>query len=71
MQHNYAAQFALIGGIITTSKLMEYFNKQPRIGIISTASKDGKANSAVYGSPQMVDENTVVIALGRAAHLPT
>lgn len=44
---------------------MEYFNKQPRIGIISTASKDGKANSAVYGSPQMVDENTVVIALGR------
>jgi hypothetical protein len=44
-------------------KLMEYFNKQPRLGVISTSSKDGKVDSAVYGSPQMVDEKTVIVAL--------
>lgn len=44
---------------------MEYFNKQPRMGVISTASKDGKVDSAVYGSPQMIDENTVIVALAR------
>ncbi|MDY9925212.1 pyridoxamine 5'-phosphate oxidase family protein [Methanosarcina sp.] len=47
-----------------TSKLMDYFNKQPRIGVLSTSSKDGKVDSAVYGSPQMTDEKTVVIATG-------
>jgi hypothetical protein len=47
------------------ARLMEYFNKQPRLGIISTASKDGKVDSAVYGSPQMVDDETVVVAFGK------
>ena len=48
-----------------TSKLFEYFNKQPRLGVISTSSKDGKVDSAVYGSPQMIDENTVIVALAK------
>ena len=48
-----------------SAKLMEYFNKQPRMGVISTASKDGKVDSAVYGSPQMIDEKTVIVALAR------
>ena len=48
-----------------TSKLMDYFNKQPRIGVLSTSSKDGKVDSAVFGSPHMIDENTVVIAKGK------
>ncbi|AKB75461.1 hypothetical protein MSLAZ_2200 [Methanosarcina lacustris Z-7289] len=48
-----------------TSKLMDYFNKQPRIGVLSTASKDGKVDSAVFGSPNMTDEKTVVIATGQ------
>lgn len=46
-------------------KLMEYFNKQPRIGVISTSSKDGKVDSAVLGSPQMIDEKTVIVALAK------
>ena len=46
-------------------KLMEYFNKQPRLGVISTSSKDGKVDSAVYGSPQMVDKETVIVALAK------
>ena len=48
-----------------TAKLFEYFNKQPRLGVMSTSSKDGKVDSAVYGSPQMIDENTVVVALAK------
>jgi hypothetical protein len=36
-------------------KLIEYFNKQPRLGVIRISSKDGKVDSAVYGSPQMID----------------
>jgi hypothetical protein len=47
-----------------TGKLMEYFNKQPRIGAFSTSSKEGKVDSAVLGSPQMTDEKTVIVALG-------
>jgi hypothetical protein len=46
-----------------SAKLMEYFNKQPRIGSLSTASKDGKVNAACFGSPRMVDEKTVVMAV--------
>jgi hypothetical protein len=46
------------------SKLVEYFNKQPRIGTLSTSSKDGKVDVAVFGSPQMIDDTTVVMGLG-------
>jgi hypothetical protein len=42
-----------------SSKLMDYFNKQPRLGTLSTSSKDGKVNSAYFGSPYMVDEKTI------------
>lgn len=53
------------GGLDMTSKLMDYFNKQPRTGVLSTASKDGKVDSALFGSPNMIDEKTVVIATGK------
>jgi hypothetical protein len=46
-----------------SKKLMEYFNKQPRLGCLSTADKEGKADVAVLGSPQMVDEKTVIMSL--------
>jgi len=45
------------------TNLMEYFNRQPRIGTLSTADRDGKVDVAPMGSPRMVDENTVVMAL--------
>ena len=38
-----------------SAKLMEYFNKQPRIGSLSTASKDGKVNAACFGSPRILE----------------
>jgi len=47
-----------------SSKLMEFFNKQSRLGGLSTASKDGKPNIAYFLSPHMIDEKTVVMALG-------
>jgi hypothetical protein len=48
-----------------SAKLMEYFNKQPRIGTLSTASKQGKVDVAVFGSPRMTDGKTVVMGLGK------
>ncbi|UCF58182.1 MAG: pyridoxamine 5'-phosphate oxidase family protein [Deltaproteobacteria bacterium] len=43
---------------------MEMFNKRPRIGALATANKLGDVNAAVFGSPQMIDENTVVMGIG-------
>jgi Pyridoxamine 5'-phosphate oxidase len=48
-----------------SSKLMEYFNKSPRIGTLSTADKAGNVDSGVFGSPRMSDEKTVVVGLGK------
>lgn len=45
-------------------ELMGIFNKQPRIGSLATANAHGDANVAVFGSPQMIDENTVVMGIG-------
>jgi len=47
-----------------TEKLVEYFNKQPRLGTLSTADKNGMVNSAYFGSPRMVDEQTIFMGLG-------
>ena len=48
-----------------STKLMEYFNRQPRIGTLSTSGKDGKVDVAVLGSPRMTDGKTVVLGLGK------
>jgi len=45
-------------------ELMEIFNKYPRIGALATADKEGDVNAAVFGSPRMIDENTVVMGIG-------
>ncbi len=46
-------------------ELIAIFNKRPRIGTLSTANAKGEVNVAVFGSPQMIDENTVVMGIGR------
>jgi hypothetical protein len=46
-----------------SSKLMDYFNKQPRLGTLSTSNNDGMVNSAYFGSPYMVDERTIIMGL--------
>ncbi len=45
-----------------STKLMEYFNKQPRLSVLGTSSKNGIVDVAVMGSPQMVDEKTITAA---------
>ena len=46
-------------------EIVDLFNKRPRIGSLSTANSKGEVNVAVFGSPQMVDENTVVMGIGK------
>ncbi len=46
-------------------ELLALFNKKPRIGTLSTANGAGDVNVAVFGSPQMIDENTVVMGIGK------
>lgn len=48
-----------------TKKLVEYFTKRPRIGTLSTANNEGKVNTAVFGTPWMIDEKTVLMGLGK------
>jgi hypothetical protein len=45
-------------------ELMELFNNPNRIGNLSTANREGEVNAAVFGSPQMIDENTVIMGIG-------
>jgi hypothetical protein len=47
------------------ANLMQYFNKQPRLGTLSTAGKDGKVDVAYFGSPHMTDEKTVLMGIGK------
>ena len=43
-------------------EVMELFNHRPRNSLLITSNRKGKVNVAVYGSPRMIDENTVVLA---------
>ena len=45
-------------------ELMQMFNKQTRIGVLATSNSGGAVNTAVFGSPRMIDENTVIMAIG-------
>ena len=46
-------------------ELMALFNKRPRVGVLATSNKVGDVNAAVFGSPHMIDENTVVMGIGQ------
>ena len=48
-----------------SKELMDYFNKQPRLGILSTARKDGRVDSGYFGSPRMIDEKTIFMGCGK------
>ena len=45
-------------------QLMEMFNKESRVGALATTNKNGDVNLAVFGSPRMIDEDTVIMAIG-------
>jgi hypothetical protein len=48
-----------------SSKLVEYFNKQPRLGCLSTADRRGRVDSAYIGSIRLLDDKTATVGLGR------
>jgi len=45
-------------------EVMKMFNKETRIGSLATADQNGDVNAAVFGSPRMIDEETVIMAIG-------
>lgn len=45
-------------------QVMKMFNKKTRIGALATTNGRGDVNAAVFGSPRMIDEDTVVMAIG-------
>lgn len=45
-------------------QVMEMFNRENRIGVLATADSNGDVNAAVFGSPRMIDEDTVIMAIG-------
>jgi hypothetical protein len=48
-----------------SEKLMEYFNKMPRLGTLSTANKAGKVDVSYFGSARMIDEKTIFMGCGK------
>ena len=45
-------------------QVMKMFNKKTRIGVLATANNNKDVNAAVFGSPRMLDEDTVIMAIG-------
>lgn len=45
-------------------QVMEMFNKKTRIGALATANRNGDVNAAVFGSPRMISDDMVVMAIG-------
>ena len=43
-------------------ELMDFFTHRPRNCLLVTSNDEGRVNIAVYGSPTMIDENTVVLS---------
>lgn len=44
--------------------LMAWFNRQPRLGTLATSDGIGNVNNAVFSALNMIDEETVVMAIG-------
>lgn len=45
-------------------EVMRMFNRKTRIGALATTNKRGDVNIAVFGSPRMIDEETVIMGIG-------
>jgi hypothetical protein len=45
-------------------EVFEIVNKLGRVGILSTANKQGQPNSAYFGSLQLMEDGAVVLGLG-------
>lgn len=50
-------------------EIVEFFNKRPRNCLLCTADSKGEVDVAVYGTPRMIDEKTVVLGSGNKRSL--
>ena len=50
--------------ITVSSKVKEYLSAQGKMNILSTCSKDGNNNVAIFGSLGLKDDSTIMVALG-------
>jgi hypothetical protein len=46
-----------------TQELKSYFESKKGIGVLSTADKDGKVDSAVYSRPHVMDDGTMAFIM--------
>ncbi len=44
--------------------MKKYFEEAEGFGVLSTADKEGRVDSAVYAKPHVIDENTVAFVTG-------
>jgi hypothetical protein len=51
--------------VFMAANLVEFFNKMPRLGTLSTANKEGKVDVACFGSARMIDEKTIFMGCGK------
>ncbi|MDQ7784005.1 MAG: pyridoxamine 5'-phosphate oxidase family protein [Desulfomonilaceae bacterium] len=49
--------------MIVSDTVKGYLARSPRINVLSTSSNGGEANVAMFGSPVLVDDSTVMIML--------
>ena len=47
-----------------SGELMELFNSPNRFGVLGTSDGEGNVNAGLFGSPRMIDKETVVMAFG-------
>ena len=47
-----------------SKEILDIVNKQGRVGVLSTADKNGQPNAAYFGSLSAMEDDTVILALG-------
>jgi len=47
-----------------SKEVFDITNKPGRIGVLATASKQGKPNVAYFGSPRLMEDGTILMGLG-------
>jgi hypothetical protein len=50
--------------MMNRKQVMKMFNRKTRIGALATTNNRGDVDIAVFGSPRMIDEDTVIMAIG-------
>ena len=47
-----------------SKEIFDIVNKPGRVGVLSTADKNGQPNAAYFGSPRLMEDGSVLLGLG-------